>query len=159
MCEVRPSICMQGEVVKFFVVDCRPVEHFSSGHLPGSYNLDANLVCYHLLCHYCTCNRQIAKCVLLHTVLCHSVALNTDTAFTLSLPISLSLFSFFTLQMISQWRRTDCVPVSRRRGQTRGSTCVSWALGGNKRTSMSTWWWPSSYRKPSPMSVWLGAGS
>ncbi|XP_064395152.1 TBC1 domain family member 23-like [Halichondria panicea] len=34
----------EGEVVKFFVVDCRPVEHFSSGHLPGSYNLDANLL-------------------------------------------------------------------------------------------------------------------
>ena len=28
----------------YFVVDCRPVEHFSCGHLPGAFHLDANLV-------------------------------------------------------------------------------------------------------------------
>lgn len=42
------SVCLflfQGGVVKFFVVDCRPVDHFSLGHIPQSFNLDANLVC------------------------------------------------------------------------------------------------------------------
>ena len=28
----------------YFVVDCRPVEHFSCGHLSGAFHLDANLV-------------------------------------------------------------------------------------------------------------------
>ncbi len=121
------------------MVDCRPVEHFSSGHLPGSYNLDANLVSYSAK----SCN--------------HFVALNANTVFTVILPPS--LYSFFTLRMISQWQQTDCVLVSRGRGQIRGSICVSWALGGNKRTSMSTWWWPSSYRKLSPTSVWQGVDS
>jgi len=37
--------------VNFFIVDCRPIEHFSSGHLPGSYSLDANLVSIDLCVH------------------------------------------------------------------------------------------------------------
>ena len=28
----------------YFVVDCRPLDHFSCGHLPDAYSLDANLV-------------------------------------------------------------------------------------------------------------------
>ena len=28
----------------YSIVDCRPVVHFSCGHLPDSHNLDANLV-------------------------------------------------------------------------------------------------------------------
>ena len=30
--------------IKYFVVDARPVEHFSKGHLQHSLHLDANLV-------------------------------------------------------------------------------------------------------------------
>ena len=30
--------------MKYFVVDCRPLDQYSCGHLPGSYQLDPNLV-------------------------------------------------------------------------------------------------------------------
>lgn len=30
--------------MKYFLVDCRPVDHFSCGHLAKSFHLDANLV-------------------------------------------------------------------------------------------------------------------
>ena len=30
--------------MRYFLVDCRPVDHFSCGHLAKSFHLDANLV-------------------------------------------------------------------------------------------------------------------
>jgi hypothetical protein len=32
--------------MRYFLVDCRPVNHFSCGHLPKSFHLDANLLLY-----------------------------------------------------------------------------------------------------------------
>lgn len=33
-----------GDVVRFFLVDCRPVEHYNAGHLPTAFHLDCNLM-------------------------------------------------------------------------------------------------------------------
>jgi len=32
------------DVVRFFLVDCRPVEQYNAGHLPTAFHLDCNLV-------------------------------------------------------------------------------------------------------------------
>lgn len=32
------------ETVRFFLVDCRPVEQYNAGHLPTAFHLDCNLV-------------------------------------------------------------------------------------------------------------------
>lgn len=32
------------DVVKFFLVDCRPIEHYNAGHLPTAFHLDSNLM-------------------------------------------------------------------------------------------------------------------
>ncbi|XP_064618289.1 TBC1 domain family member 23-like [Liolophura sinensis] len=33
-----------GEGVRYFVVDCRPADHYNAGHLPTAFHLDANLM-------------------------------------------------------------------------------------------------------------------
>lgn len=30
--------------IRFFLVDCRPVEHYNAGHLPTAFHLDCNLM-------------------------------------------------------------------------------------------------------------------
>ena len=37
-------VTSQGYGVRYFVVDCRPLDQYSCGHLPGSFQLDPNLV-------------------------------------------------------------------------------------------------------------------
>ena len=45
--------------VHYFIVDCRPVDHYSSGHLPNSYHLDANLVRIAMcIIHYVTTTEE-----------------------------------------------------------------------------------------------------
>lgn len=39
-----PSIPNTVEVVRFFLVDCRPAEQYNAGHLPTAFHLDCNLV-------------------------------------------------------------------------------------------------------------------
>jgi 3-mercaptopyruvate sulfurtransferase SseA len=38
------SITEEAEGVRFFLVDCRPVEQYNAGHLPTAFHLDCNLV-------------------------------------------------------------------------------------------------------------------
>lgn len=42
--------------MKYFVVDCRPLDQYSCGHLPGSYQLDPNLVSCLVVSSYHLCN-------------------------------------------------------------------------------------------------------
>lgn len=47
---ILASLCLscpgvQGSM-RYFLVDCRPVDHFSCGHLAKSFHLDANLVLF-----------------------------------------------------------------------------------------------------------------
>ena len=43
--EVLESLNQDGTIgIKYYIVDSRPISHFSKGHLPGSFHLDANLV-------------------------------------------------------------------------------------------------------------------
>ena len=46
VCVGPAAVCLPGVQgsMKYFLVDCRPVDHFSCGHLPKSFHLDANLV-------------------------------------------------------------------------------------------------------------------
>ena len=37
-------IVLQGDGVRYFVIDCRPAEQYNSGHLHTAMHLDANLV-------------------------------------------------------------------------------------------------------------------
>ncbi|KAL6444477.1 hypothetical protein ACFW04_001958 [Cataglyphis niger] len=39
-----PSIPNTVEVVRFFLVDCRPAEQYNAGHLPTAFHLDCNLM-------------------------------------------------------------------------------------------------------------------
>lgn len=32
------------ETVRFFLVDCRPIEQYNAGHLPTAFHLDCNLM-------------------------------------------------------------------------------------------------------------------
>lgn len=38
------TLFLQGEGVRYFVVDCRPAEQYNAGHLPTAFHLDANLM-------------------------------------------------------------------------------------------------------------------
>lgn len=35
---------VQGDGVRYFVVDCRPADQYNNGHLSTAFHLDANLV-------------------------------------------------------------------------------------------------------------------
>ncbi|KAK2169963.1 hypothetical protein LSH36_5g02007 [Paralvinella palmiformis] len=41
---VETSQTTRGDMVRYFVVDCRPAEQYNSGHLPTAFHLDANLM-------------------------------------------------------------------------------------------------------------------
>jgi hypothetical protein len=52
--------------MKYFLLDCRPVDHFSCGHLAKSFHLDANLVPHsHPLCSL-SCTLLLTAAVLSH---------------------------------------------------------------------------------------------
>lgn len=43
-CRSYRNFKFQQEPISYFIIDCRPQEHFKSGHVKGSYNLDCRLV-------------------------------------------------------------------------------------------------------------------
>ena len=117
-CVVCSSLTLQA-TMRYFLVDCRPVDHFSCGHLAKSFHLDANLV-------------QHSPSALSFQLICF-----------LSLK---HVCSCCTLPLTLRWQWSVCVRGWGRWGQTLESTSASWARAGSRRTSTSTWWWPNSSR-------------
>nr|CAH7738603.1 unnamed protein product [Callosobruchus chinensis] len=43
-CTTDQTVPVNADAVRFFLVDCRPIEHYNAGHLPTAFHLDCNLM-------------------------------------------------------------------------------------------------------------------
>ena len=110
---------LQNGGINYTVVDCRPLKQFSCGHFPRAMHLDADLVSPEWHC-------------------------NQD-GFSLLLSYSTLLKTLLLL-----WNACVIVCDSRVLGEAAEKVgiiiCASWAQAERVKTSICTWWLPSSSR-------------